>query len=86
MAKLSARGCTVLARVEKDVTVAEGRTCRFHRALRSDGRILGRANYLGLAPYADKWTVRPSRILETLTPAVVQAWVDEKLAAGWVRS
>jgi len=86
MAKLSARGCTVLARVEMETEIAEGRTCRFYRVLRSDGRILGRSRWVGADAHGDGWVVLPSRILGTLPPEVVRAWVNAKVASGWVRS
>jgi hypothetical protein len=82
MAKLSARGCTVLARVEKDETIAEGRVCRFYLAMRSDGRILQKARWLGADGHATGWELTCTKI----PPICVMEWVDSHVASGWSRS
>ena len=82
MAKLSARGCTVLARVERDEEVAEGRVCRFYLAMRSDGRILSRARWLGADGHATGWELTRTEIPTNCAGE----WIDSHVASGWSRS
>jgi hypothetical protein len=81
MAKISARGAMVAARVKRSVTLSGGTVATVHRVLCSDGRILERTTYrqMGGRRYATEYALKGKTI------AVSDSWLVAQLANGWTR-
>ncbi len=81
MAKISARGATVIAQVKRTFTIEDGTVVTQHRVLCSDGRILERTNYRE----PDGRRHATGYVLKGKTVAVKDSWLVAQVANGWKR-